>query len=199
MKRRLPSPSPLPKNIYKCFGCGKAGNAVGFVMEHESMSFPEALRYLAQRYKIEIEETHTSRESIEERKHIDSLFIVNDYAKNYYVDQLFNTDTGRSVGLQYFKERGYREEIIKKFGLGYAPSKGDAFTLKATQDGHSLQMLKSLGLTSQHGRDFFRGRVMFTLQNLSGKVIGFAGRYSAKECQSSEIRQLTGNGDLQQE
>ncbi len=168
------------KNLYKCFGCGQAGNAVGFVMEHESMSFPEALRYLAKRYNIELEETQTSQEHREERKHIDSLFIVNDYAKAYYEEQLFETDTGKSVGLQYFKERGFREETIRKFGLGFAPSKGDAFTLKATQDGHQLKLLQQLGLSSQHGRDFFRGRVMFTLHNLSGKVIGFAGRILQK-------------------
>ncbi len=169
------------KNLYKCFGCGKAGNAVGFVMEHESMSYPEALRYLAQRYNIEIEETQTSQEHKEERRYIDSLFIVNDYAKAYYEDQLFNTDTGKSVGLHYFKERGFREETIKSFGLGYAPAKKDAFTLKATQDGHTLEMLKKLGLTSEYGRDFFRGRVMFTLHNLSGKVVGFAGRIMQKD------------------
>ena len=168
------------KNIYKCFGCGKVGNAVGFVMEHEAMSYPEALRYLAKRYNIELEETQTSQENIRERQHRDSLFILNDYAKNYYADQLFNTDTGKSVGLQYFKERGFREETIRKFDLGYAPSKGDAFTLKATQDGYSLEMLQQVGLSSQHGRDFFRGRVMFTLHNLSGKVIGFAGRILQK-------------------
>lgn len=168
------------KNLYKCFGCGKAGNAVGFIMEHEHMSFPEALRYLAKKYQIELEETQTSQENIEERKHRDSLFIVNDYAKDYYEKQLFETDTGRSVGLSYFKNRGFREETIRHFGLGFAPAKGDAFTLTATQDGHKLEVLKSLGLTTQYGRDFFRDRVMFTLHNLSGKVIGFAGRILQK-------------------
>ncbi len=168
------------KNLYKCFGCGKAGNSVGFIMEHETMSYPEALRYLAKKYRIELEETQTSQESIQERQHRDSLFIINDYAQNFYDEQLFETDTGKSVGLHYFKERGFREETIKNFGLGFAPAKGDAFTVKATQDGHKLEMLKSLGLTSKHGRDFFRDRVMFTLHNLSGKVIGFAGRILQK-------------------
>ena len=169
------------KNLYKCFGCGKAGNAVRFIMDHESMSFPEALRYLAKRYNIEIEETQTSKEHQEERRYLDSLFIVNDSAKAYYQKQLFETDTGKSVGLHYFKERGFREETIQSFGLGYAPAKKDAFTLQATQDGHSLELLKKLGLTSKYGRDFFRGRVMFTLFNLSGKVVGFAGRIMQKD------------------
>ena len=172
------------KNLYKCFGCGKAGNAVGFLMEHESMSFPEALRYLAKKYNIEIEETQVSEEYKEERKYLDSLFIINDYAKNYYEEQLFLTDIGKSVGLHYFKERGYREETIRKFGLGFAHNKSDAFTLKATNDGYQLDLLKKLGLTSQHGRDFFRNRVMFTLHNLSGKVIGFAGRILQKDAKA---------------
>lgn len=168
------------KNLYKCFGCGKAGNAVGFIMEHEQMSFPEAIRFLAKKYQIELEETQSSQESIQERQHRDSLFIVNEYAQKYYADQLFETDKGKSVGLGYFKNRGFREETIRDFGLGFAPAKGDSFTLKATQDGHKLEVLKNLGLTSQHGRDFFRDRVMFTLHNLSGKVIGFAGRILQK-------------------
>ncbi len=169
------------KGIYKCFGCGKGGNSVQFVMEHENMNFPEALRYLARKYGIKIEETEVSEEAREEQKYLDSLYIVNEYAKQFYQDQLFNTGRGRSVGLNYFKERGFREETIKKFGLGFAPQQKDAFTLKATQDGYNLELMKKLGLTTQYGRDFFRDRVMFAIHNLSGKVIGFGGRILVKD------------------
>lgn len=169
------------KGFYKCFGCGKGGDAVSFLMELENMDFPEAIRYLARKYGIQLEETEVSQEARAEQQYQESLYLVNEYAKNYYQDQLFNTDIGKSVGLNYFKERGFREETIKKFGLGFAPDKTDAFTLKATHDGYNLELLKKLGLTSQYGRDFFRNRVMFAIHNLSGKVIGFGGRILAKD------------------
>lgn len=164
------------KNIYKCFGCGVGGNAVQFLMEHEQLSFPEAIRHLAKKYGIELEETQVSTEYMEERQKMESLYIVNQFAKTYYQEQLFDTDRGKSVGLSYFKKRGFREDIIRKFGLGYAPEKKDSFTLSATQQGYSVDLLKKLGLTSEYGRDFFRDRVMFAIHNLSGKVIGFGGR-----------------------
>ncbi len=164
------------KNIFKCFGCGKGGNPVQFLMEHDSLTFPEALRYLAKKYGIELEETVTSRETIEERQMMDSLFLVNEFARNFWQDQLFNTDMGKSVGLSYFKQRGFREETIKKFGLGFAPEKKDAFTLKAINTGYNIDLLRKLGLTSRYDSDFFRNRVMFTIHNLSGKVIAFGGR-----------------------
>ncbi len=169
------------KNIYKCFGCGKGGNAVQFIMELENFTFPEALRHLAKKYGIEIEETQTSRESIEERKQLDSLYIITEYARDFYRDKLFNTDIGKSVGLSYFKERGFREETIKKFGLGYALKQKDALTLQAINDGYSIELLRKLGLTSRFDTDFFRDRVMFTIHNLTGKVIAFAGRTLSKE------------------
>lgn len=164
------------KNIYKCFGCGEAGNAVNFLMEHEQQSYPEALRYLAKKYGIEIEETQTSKENLEEKQRLESLYIINEFAREYFENQLHSTDIGKSVGLSYFKSRGFREDTIKKFGLGYAPDKQDAFTLYAVHHGHKLELLKNAGLTSQYGRDFFRGRVQFPIRNLSGKVIGFGGR-----------------------
>ena len=164
------------KNIYKCFGCGKAGNSVRFLMDHDSLSFPDAIRTLARKYNIELEETESSEEQKQERQLRDSLFLINEFAQKYYETQLFESPTGKSVGLQYFKERGFREEVMRSFGLGYAHAKGDAFTLEATQKGHKLEMLQQLGLTSKYGKDFFRDRVMFTLHNLSGKVVGFAGR-----------------------
>ncbi len=169
------------KNIYKCFGCGKGGNAVQFLMEHEQFTFPEAIRHLAERYGIELEETQTSEQAREEKQLADSLYIVNDYAKAFYQEQLFLTDRGKSVGLSYFKKRGFNEATIKKFGLGYAPEKRDAFTLKAVQDGHNIELLRKVGLVSKYDTDFFRDRVMFTIHNLSGKVVAFAGRILQKD------------------
>ncbi len=169
------------KNICKCFGCGKGGDSVGFVMEHESLSYPEALKYLANRYNIEIEEKAVSKEYKEAQQLYDSLYLVNEYAKNYYQDQLFNTDIGKSVGLQYFKGRGFREEIVEKFGLGFAPQGKNTFTKKAIKEGYKADVLKKLGLTSKYDSDFFRNRVMFAIHNLSGKVIGFGGRILVKD------------------
>ncbi len=168
------------KNLYKCFGCGKGGGPIQFLIDHEQLSYPEALRYLAKRYGIEIEETRSSNEDKQERQHLDSLFLVNDYAKQFFEDQLLKTEIGRSVGLSYFKERGYLEDTIKKFGLGYSPAPGDIFTKQAITAGYKVDMLKELGLTSQYGKDFFRDRVMFSIFNQSGKVVGFAGRILGK-------------------
>lgn len=164
------------KNLYKCFGCGKGGNAVNFIIEHENLTFPEAVRYLARKYSIEVEEKERTPEEVQAQQLSDSLFVVNDFARQFFNDQLFNTDKGRSIGLSYFKERGYREETIKKFGLGFAPDDRDAFTRHAIQNGHKIEVLRQLGLTTEHDRDFFRNRVMFTIFNLSGKPIAFAGR-----------------------
>lgn len=169
------------KGIYKCFGCGVGGDALKFIMEHEQMSYPEALRYLAKKYGIEVEETEVSQEAKEEQQYTESLYLVNQFARDFYQEQLFETDRGKSVGLSYFKQRGFREEIIRKFGLGYAPAGSDTFTLTAVQKGYSAELLKKLGLTSQYGRDFFRDRVMFAIHNLSGKVIGFGGRILIKD------------------
>ncbi len=163
------------KSIYKCFGCGNAGNAVHFVMEHEQMSYPDAIRYLAKKYQIKLEEDQVSEEYTEERQRIESLYLVNQFALEYYVDQLWNTDEGKSVGLSYFKERGYREETIRKFGLGYAPRSGKVVEL-AKAAGYKEEFLVELGLQSKSGRDFFFERVMFPIRNLTGKVIGFGGR-----------------------
>jgi len=169
------------RGIYKCFGCGKAGDSANFLMEHANLTFPEAIRYLAKKYGIQLEEIELSPEARQEQQYQDSLYIVNEYAKDFYQDQLLNTDLGKSVGLSYFKERGFREEVIRKFGLGFAPDKMDAFVLKATHDGYNPDLMKKLGLMTQYGRDFFRGRVMFPIHNLSGKVIGFGGRILAKD------------------
>ena len=168
------------KNIYKCFGCGQAGNPVQFLMEHEHLTFPEALRYLAKKYDIKIEETEYSKEAVEQQQQLDSLFIINDYAKNYFQEQLLHTDLGKSVGLSYFKERGFHETTIKKFGLGFASDKKDGLTTKAVKEGHNIELLRKLGLTNKFDGDFFRNRVMFAIHNLSGKVVGFGGRILLK-------------------
>lgn len=172
------------KNIYKCFGCGRAGGPVQFLMEHESFAFPEALRYLAKKYGIEIEETQASQEEIIARQYLDSLYLVNQFAKEYFQDQLFKTDLGKSIGLSYFKKRGFREETIKKFGLGFTTDQRDSFTQLAMKTGYTLDSLKKLGLTSKYDRDFFRNRVMFTIHNLSGKPIAFAGRIMIKDAKA---------------
>lgn len=165
------------KNIYKCFGCGKGGNSAQFLMESEKMSFVESIRYLAAKYNIKLEESQVNKEEYEEeKKHRDSLFIVNDYAEKYFLQQLLEEKEGRDIGLSYFRERGYRENIIRKFGLGYAPAKRDHFTATAALKQYKSEYLEELGLTTKRGMDFFNERVMFTIHNLSGKPIAFAGR-----------------------
>ncbi|MEO1258836.1 MAG: DNA primase [Bacteroidota bacterium] len=171
------------KNLFKCFGCGKGGNPVRFIMEHENLSFPDALRQVAKKYRIEIEEVELTPEMAAEQAERESLFIVNEFAKSFYQDQLLNTDLGKSVGLSYFKERGFREETIKKFGLGFAPNARDTFVKKATQMGYKPEYLQKLGL-SKNGRDFFWNRVMFTIHNLTGKPIAFAGRILQKDAKA---------------
>ncbi len=169
------------RNIYKCFGCGKAGNAVQFLMEHETLTFPDALRWLANKYGIEVDETVPSPEYLAEKLEQESLSIVNEFAKNFYQSQLFETDKGKSIGLNYFKERGFGEDIIKKFALGFAQENRDSFTLAAIQASHKIDILRKLGLTTSFDQDFFRHRVMFTIHSLVGKPIAFAGRIMTKD------------------
>lgn len=164
------------KNIYKCFGCGKGGDSVRFIMDHEKISFPESIRFLANRYNITIEETVSTTENIEQKLITDSLYIVNEFARDHFTDTLFNRAEGKNIGLSYFKERGFREATIKKFELGYATEDRDEFTKKAIDKKFNIEHLRSLGLTSKSDLDFFRARVMFTIHNVSGKVIAFAGR-----------------------
>jgi DNA primase len=174
---KTPSFSVSPaKNIYKCFGCGRAGDPIRFLMDHENYNYVEALRYLAAKYGIEIEEENWSPEQQEARQHRDSLHVLNGFAQEYFQRELFETDLGRSVGLSYFKDRGYREEIIRRFGLGFAPRDGKAFTTEAQAKKYKVELLQELGLTTAKGYDFFRGRVIFPIHNLTGKPIAFAGR-----------------------
>jgi DNA primase len=168
------------KNICKCFGCGKGGSPVQFLMDHEQFTYPEALRYLADKYGIKIEEKVLTNEERQLLMQQDSLYIVNQFAKEFYQKQL-KKDEGKAVGLSYFKERGFREATIEQFGLGFAPTKRDALTTAATQQGYNIDLLRQLGLTTKYDQDFFRERVMFTIHNLSGKPIAFAGRTLKKE------------------
>lgn len=168
------------KNFYKCFGCGEAGDSIKFLMEHEHYSYPEALRFLAARYGIEIEEENWSPEVELQRQHRDSLHIINGFAQEYFQKQLFESDMGKSIGLSYFKERGYREEIIRRFGLGYSHRDGKSFTNAAVAANYNIDLLKELGLTTARDNDFFRARVIFPIHNLSGKPIAFAGRVLKK-------------------
>jgi len=165
------------RNIFKCFGCGKGGDAVTFLMELEGFTYPDALRWLARKYRIEIEEIEHSPEHLAEQQLAESLYIVNDFGLQHFQEQLFDTEEGKSVALSYFKKRGLREDTIRAFGLGYAPDQRDLLLQRAKAAGHNLDLLKKTGLCSQDGtRDFFRGRVMFAIHNLSGKVAAFAGR-----------------------
>jgi DNA primase len=182
---KTPSFTVTPsKNIFMCFGCGKGGDAITFVREHESLGYAEALRYLAKKYGIQVVETEDSAGQAQERQLHESLFIVNDYALGYYQNKLFGTDYGKSVGLAYFKQRGFREDTVRKFGLGFAPDARNEFTATATKKGHSLELLQKAGLTSPHEHDFFRGRVMFPIHNASGKVAAFAGRILLKDAKA---------------
>lgn len=173
------------RNICKCFSCGEGGSPVHFVMKHEQMDYNEALRYLAKKYNIEVrerEETDEEKRMASERQ---SLFIVNEYAQKFFVEQLHNTTEGQTIGLEYFRERGIRPETIQKFGLGYSPEAKNALTEAATSSGHRLERLLSSGLSLQYeeGRpavDRFRGRVIFPVRNLAGKYVAFGGRIMAK-------------------
>jgi DNA primase len=175
---RTPSFNVNPaRNIFKCFGCGKAGDAITFLREHENFSYVEAMRWLAKKYNIEVQEVERSPEQMAEMQLADSLYIVNDFGLKHFQEQLFDTDEGKSVALAYFKQRGLREDTIRNFGLGYAPDLRDLLLRRAKTSGYNVDLLKKVGLCSQDGsRDFFRGRVMFSIHNLSGKVAAFAGR-----------------------
>ncbi|MFH1936050.1 MAG: DNA primase [Bacteroidota bacterium] len=172
------------KGMFKCFGCGKAGNGIGFVMEHEHFSYPEALRYLANKYQIEIEEGVLTTEMQEQLSERESLFNLNQFARDYFANTLHDTEEGKAIGLSYLTERGVRDDIIRKFQLGYSPEKWDAFTGHAQQEGYKLDALVKSGLTLQkEGRayDRFHARVIFPIHGVSGKVIGFGGRILTSE------------------
>jgi len=179
-QERTPSFFVSPaKGIFKDFSSGKGGNAVSFLMELENMTYPEALRFLAAKYRIELEETQMDPEKQEELSIRESLAVVNAFAFEHFERNLWDTETGQSIGLSYFRERGYTDQTIKTFGLGYSPEKSDDFLKTALDAGHKKENLLTLGLakSGEHGDyDFFRGRVMFPIRNVSGRCIAFAGR-----------------------
>lgn len=179
-QEKTPSFSVSPsKGIFKCFGCGKGGDAAKFLMEHEHVSYPEALRYLARKYQIEIEEEEQSPEEMAAMNERERMFNLNTFAQQYFSTTLFETQEGKSIGLSYFKERDFREATIKKFQLGYSPDHRDSFSLYAKKNGYTEDILIKTGLSigsAERLYDRFQGRVLFPIHNLTGKVLGFGGR-----------------------
>ena len=167
------------KGIFKCFGCGKSGNAVGFIMEHEHYSFPEALKYLANKYGIEVEEEEMTPEMQEQFDERERMFLLNGFMTNHFQENLFNTEDGKAIGLTYLKEREFYESTIKKFQLGYAANAWEEYSLFALKNGYKKDILVKTGLSIEKDQkliDRFKGRVIFPIHNLTGKVIGFGGR-----------------------
>ncbi len=173
------------KGIFKCFGCGKGGGPVHFIMEHEQLDYPGALRYLAKKYHIEIVEKEMTPEEQQSQSDREAMFALNTWAQSYFTKQMNNTDEGRAVGLSYFRGRGFTDEIIEKFGLGYCLDKSDAMTLTALQSGYKADFIEKCGLGNRRDNgtwyDRFRGRVMFPVHTLSGKVVAFGGRVLKKD------------------
>ncbi|RIV38244.1 DNA primase [Flagellimonas lutimaris] len=175
--------SPV-KQIWKDFSSGKGGNVVAFLMEHEHFTYPEAIKYLAKKYNIEVEETEQTDEQKEEANERESMYLVSEYAQKYFTETLWESELGKAIGLSYFKERGFTDETIKKFGLGYSLDEWEAFTKAALDKGYQMEFLEKTGLTivkEQAGGetrrfDRFKGRVMFPIHSMSGRVLGFGGR-----------------------
>ena len=172
------------KGIWKDFSSGKGGNAVAFLMEHSHFTYPEAIRYLAKKYNIEIEETELTDEEKANTDVRESMYLVSEFAKDYFHNTLLHSEEGKAIGLSYFKERGFTGETIKKFALGYSPETWDAFTKEALGKGYKLEFLESTGLTipkDDRPFDRFKGRVMFPIQSMSGRILGFGGRILAND------------------
>ena len=179
------------KGIFKCFGCGEAGDVVKFLMKHEHYTYPEALRWLADKYHIEIKEEEQTEEEKQRQTERDGLFHVSEFAQKYFADLLYNDEMGRAVGLSYFHGRGLSDEVIKRFGLGFCLDEWSNFTDHALKNGYSLQVLEKTGLTivkEDTGKQYdrFRGRVMFPIYSISGRVLGFSGRVLTTEKQAAK-------------
>jgi DNA primase len=177
------------KGIFKCFGCGKGGNAVNFLMEHEQLSFVDAIKTLGRKFHIVIEEKEPSPEEMAQQNERESMMLVTEYAAKYFTKTLFETDEGQSVGLGYFKHRGISDETIRKFQLGYSPEQRDALTKQAQEHGYKLQYLEKTGLSivrDDYKGDRFRGRVIFPIHSLSGKVIAFGGRILKSDAKAAK-------------
>ncbi len=172
------------KGLFKCFGCGKSGNTIGFLMEHEKLSYPEALKWLANRYNIEVEETEASPEQKLLNQTADSLYIINNFAKQFFADSLLNTEEGKTIALSYLQERGFRQEIIEKFQIGYNPAARDTLTKALLANQFNKELLPRTGLVSLRNGDElvdnYRGRIIFPIHNNTGKVIGFGARVIGK-------------------
>ncbi len=167
------------KEIYKCFGCGRSGNTISFLMEHEKYSYTEALRWLAAKYNVEIEEKELSPELRQQQQVAESLYIINGFAQKFFSDTLFNNEEGQDIGLSYLKERGFREEVIRKFQLGYCPEQNSPFARAAIAAQYNPEYLQKTGLVVMRDDrlvDNYRGRIIFPVHNQSGKVIGFGAR-----------------------
>ncbi|MBQ1972792.1 MAG: DNA primase [Paraprevotella sp.] len=168
------------KGLCKCFACGKGGNAVHFIMAHEQLSYPDALRYLAKKYHIEIKEEEQTDEQKQAQSERESMFVVNEWARSYFQQQLNDTEDGRAIGMAYFRSRGFRDDIIQKFQLGFCPSKRNACSKEALSKGYNEEYLLSTGLCYKRDngelQDRFSGRVIFPIHTLSGKTVGFGGR-----------------------
>ncbi|WP_297791876.1 DNA primase [uncultured Eudoraea sp.] len=182
--------SPV-KQIWKDFSSGKGGNVVAFLMEHEHFTYPEAIKYLARKYNIEIEETERTDEQKEQADERESMYLVSEYAQQYFEKTLWEKELGKAIGLSYFRERGFTDDIIRKFGLGYSLDQWDVFTNSALKEGYQLEFLQKTGLTilkedagnpgTSRKFDRFKGRVMFPIHSMSGRVLGFGGRILSKE------------------
>jgi DNA primase len=180
--------SPV-KQIWKDFSTGKGGNSIAFLMEHEHFTYPEAIRYLAKKYNIEIEETEQTDQEKANTDVRESMYLVSEFAKTYFHKTLLNSEEGKAIGLSYFKERGFTAETIEKFSLGYSPETWDAFTKEALGKGYKLEFLESTGLTiAREDRPFdrFKSRVMFPIQSMSGRVLGFGGRILTNDKKSAK-------------
>lgn len=173
------------KGIFKCFGCGKGGNAVHFIMEYEQVSYYEALKLLAKKYNIEVQERELTDEEKNAQNDRESMFMLNDFARKFFTEQLYKTEEGQNIGMAYFRERGFRDDMIRKFQLGYCPERRDAFNKAALAAGYKTTYMEKTGLSyaNDHGQmtDRFHGRVIFPVHTLSGKVVAFGGRILKKD------------------
>ena len=172
------------KELYKCFGCGKSGNTITFLMDHDKLSYVEALKWLANRYHIEIEETEVSPEQLQIKQASESLNIVNNFARTFFENQLFETEEGQRIALSYLKERGFREDILKKFQIGYNPNQRDELTKALLTNQFNRELLPKTGLVSVRNEtelvDNYRGRIIFPIHSTTGKIIGFGARVIGK-------------------
>ena len=177
---KTPSFSVSPtKGIYKCFGCGKGGNSVSFIMEHEHYSYPEALKFLAEKYNIEVIERELTPEQNIRANDRDSLYVITSFANKFFQDSLWNTEEGKTIGLSYFKERKFSDETIRKFQLGYNPNIKDVFSKYSLKSSYKTKYMIDAGLSIFNNNtaiDRFKGRMIFPIHSFSGRILGFGGR-----------------------